>query len=505
MNLNGDFKVEENEDPTIISFTESEKKASDIEVLTALDDSLKTTNSESDVFPDPGDIHFDVKTKQIKEPTEDETLIEMPEVVEDLQGIVVLESAFKELEYVAQDIKRSGGINQLIALEADRCIPGFINENNPIGFYTKAPSATNLKHALEAIDTKKAGIIAAIFAAIMAAFYKIYQWFKNRKPEDLKEEKEELEKEVSDLTEKYREADQGINGGIDKVMTAVAGDDGVHAKNLIEAIDGVTHDVLSSNSVLMKKIHSLFSDNGGSRGFKALIMDIEAALDSISAIAKKQIGSYKITDAVEAETQIKKIAEGIHPSTDKALGSLRYEGHLVGVEDISTDLKNTMNDVSEKRYRTKDFTSVLVGIRIFLKKPEIKAIEELQAIYTVALGQLNIKLEEIHKIVTTGRIETDNHVQESPNYKGKIELTTAVRQLNNQILAIGSIISTCYQITTVRPKRTVKDLRLAYDEAKQHLIKLKHELESEGVEKNASEIKRLEEWLSHFLFSNVEK
>ncbi len=501
MNLNGDFEVpggEEGQGHDVIAFPEQEK-TSDIDAMAALDDGLKTDLTESEVFPDPGNIRFQID-RSVDNPTEDAVLIEMPEVAEDLQGIKALEDAFQDLEYVCDDIAQMGGMNQSIATEADKCIPGFLSEERPLGYYTKAPSATNLKYALEAIDVKKAGIISAIIAAVLAAFYKIYDWFKKRKEANLKKEMDELNEGLKEISGKFEKADKGVTGGISNLMKDVAENGGRHTKKLLDDIDGVTHDMLlSSKSILSEKVSSLFRDNGGIRGFKTLIMDLETALDSIAATAKKQIGSYMQVDAVEADIQVNKLLQGKHPATDEVLGTLKYEGKMLPVAEIAMDLNSTITRLSEQRQKAGDFGRLIRGITALLNSQSVKEFQELNELYTIALGQLGPKLEEIKKIVESGKVETESTVRESPNYRGKKQIVDAVRRLNYLILSLGRIVNFCTIVLVNRPTKTLKELQAAHEEARAYLKKLKREYEQNGRDKtHADEIARIEEFLKAF-------
>ena len=85
-----------------------------------------------------------------------------PELRDDLDLIAVatedLEVQLRDLELLQQNIKEQGGMCQGIALEAHAILPDFINDERPIGFFTKYPSRTQLTAALEDIDAGKKNV-----------------------------------------------------------------------------------------------------------------------------------------------------------------------------------------------------------------------------------------------------------------------------------------------------------------------------------------------------------
>lgn len=477
----------------------------DLNAMTALDDSLKTDVSENPVFPDPGDLHFNL-TPQSEAQEESEIFISFGDVSEDLGSIAALEEAFQDLEYVTDSIGSMGGICQAIATEAAKCVPDFFAER-PLGYYTKTPTATNLKYALEAIDLKKAGIIAAIFAAVMAAFYKVYQWFTDsnggplskKEKGDIKKDAEEIKAAAEKMGQRFEGANRATNGGIDELMKDVASAKQGPTRVLLDEIDGVTADLLSSNSVLKKKIGSLFKENGGLRGFQILIHDVEAALDSIYETAKKQIAGYKLTDAIPAEAHINDIIKGIHPAMSEMLGTLRYNGKNVPLEEIHRDLRDTISSLNEQRQKVPNFLILVRNIDSVVHSDMAADFDSINDLYKTALVQLNPKLEKIQKTVTEGKVETEDHVSSSPNYRGKKEVVEAVRRINNIILDLAGIASICYQILIVRPKACTKNIYSAYLEAQKYLKELLAEKSADNDGgKNDAEIERLKNYLKAF-------
>ena len=479
----------------------------DLAAMSQLDDSLKSDLTESKVFPDPGDVHFNL-TPQSEAQQTAEIIIDLSDPTEDLVVIAALEDAFRDLAYVTDDIVNMGGISQVIATEAAKCIPDFFNDR-PVGYYTKQPTATNLKFAMEAIDLKKAGIIAAIFAAVMAAFYKVYQWFtgksgsggplSNKGKGDIKKDAEEIKEAAEKVGQRFEKANRDTSGGVDELMREVTQAKQGPTRVLLDEIDGVTADLLSPNSTLRKKVDSLFKENGGLRGFQIMIHDVEAALNSIHETAKKQIASHKLVDAIPAESHINDIMKGIHPALSEMLGTLRYGGKNVPLEEIHRDLRETMSALNEKREKVANFLTLIRNIESVVHSDMAADFDSINDLYKTMLVELNPRLEEIQKMVTEGKVETENHVSSSPNYRGKKEVVDAVRKINNIILDLAGIVSICYQILIVRPKACTRNVHSAYVEAEKYLKQLKAEKAADNENgKNDAEIERLQKYLKAF-------
>ena len=90
-------------------------------------------------------------------------------------AIAAMEARLDDLRYLLDDIHKSHGMSQSFAMEAERLIPGF-NGAAPIGYYTKTPTATQLKISLEEINKGIWVGIAAIAAAVIAMIWKFISW-----------------------------------------------------------------------------------------------------------------------------------------------------------------------------------------------------------------------------------------------------------------------------------------------------------------------------------------
>lgn len=84
------------------------------------------------------------------------------------------EPLISELERLGADVKARGVDRETMA--AVESFAGPLNELYPVNSYTQRRSRTNVQVALEDIDGKRAGIIAAVLVAGAAFLYKLIKW-----------------------------------------------------------------------------------------------------------------------------------------------------------------------------------------------------------------------------------------------------------------------------------------------------------------------------------------
>ena len=134
--------------------------------------------------------------------------VQVLDISADMQTIAALESRLDDLTYLAEDIRKSHGMSQSFALEAQRLLPGF-NSATPLGFYTKTPTATQLKVSWEEISNGVKALMAALAAAVLALIWKFVAWLggkksdgKEGKSSDIRDALEHAKKK----TDQYRKA-----------------------------------------------------------------------------------------------------------------------------------------------------------------------------------------------------------------------------------------------------------------------------------------------------------
>jgi len=100
---------------------------------------------------------------------------EVPEIDEKMATISVVDTV-KDLDYLKADIVKYSGVNKTFALEAEKLIPGFINKDLPLTYFTDFHSKTNYKITLEAIDEQKETILQRIWKMISEFVKKTVEW-----------------------------------------------------------------------------------------------------------------------------------------------------------------------------------------------------------------------------------------------------------------------------------------------------------------------------------------
>lgn len=104
-----------------------------------------------------------------------------------------------DLEYLMQDIQKAHGMSQSFAMEAERLLPGF-TKLAPVGYYTKAPTATRLKVSMEELSKGMWALIAAAAAAVIGLVIKIVSWLAGKK------EGKATSKDVAEVASERKEA-----------------------------------------------------------------------------------------------------------------------------------------------------------------------------------------------------------------------------------------------------------------------------------------------------------
>lgn len=72
-----------------------------------------------------------------------------------------------DIESIRASVRSEGGVSQSLALECERLMPGFLNDDYPVKAFSKIPTRTNLSYTVEAFDIKSAAIIGGIIAIIL--------------------------------------------------------------------------------------------------------------------------------------------------------------------------------------------------------------------------------------------------------------------------------------------------------------------------------------------------
>lgn len=109
-------------------------------------------------------------------PLEEIEIKETFNVNTEVNTVMALEGRVKDLFYLLDDLRATSGINQDMAMEAERLSPGFLSV--PVQYYTITPSVTRYKEALESIAGTIWGLIISAIESIGNIILKVYNWFK---------------------------------------------------------------------------------------------------------------------------------------------------------------------------------------------------------------------------------------------------------------------------------------------------------------------------------------
>lgn len=100
---------------------------------------------------------------------------EVPELKDNV-AITTIVNGSEDLHDLKKDILNAGGASKRFALEAEKLIPGFINDEKPISFYTEFPSKTNYKLVLEAIEAEQKSLVSKVWDLIIKLFKSSIEW-----------------------------------------------------------------------------------------------------------------------------------------------------------------------------------------------------------------------------------------------------------------------------------------------------------------------------------------
>lgn len=96
------------------------------------------------------------------------------------QSITSLEDVLAGLAEIGDEVAGEGVICKTQAVALESISPGILPRYASVNSFTQIPSTTNLKVALEEIDKKKVGIIAAIVLAAGTFLYKLWKWISGK-------------------------------------------------------------------------------------------------------------------------------------------------------------------------------------------------------------------------------------------------------------------------------------------------------------------------------------
>lgn len=131
-----------------------------------LDDEISEKSSSLEAIDASGSELVSITPSDFSKVVFDETTPgKVPELSDDA-SVVTMVNKVEDLNDLKTSLINTSGMSKKFALEAEQLIPGFINDNNPISFYTEFPSKTNYKLALEAITKEQKKLVDGIKQAV---------------------------------------------------------------------------------------------------------------------------------------------------------------------------------------------------------------------------------------------------------------------------------------------------------------------------------------------------
>jgi hypothetical protein len=129
---------------------------------------------------------------------------EVPELKDDLQVIAQEANRLEDLGYVLADLKKLGGMSQAIAQEAMRLDANF-DGGRPLSWYTKQPTATRYKPALESVWDRIKQVFKDLIKKLREMLRRFALWVVgSRDPNEnlMNKSNEQIVKEVEEVAQK---------------------------------------------------------------------------------------------------------------------------------------------------------------------------------------------------------------------------------------------------------------------------------------------------------------
>ncbi|BAW19221.1 hypothetical protein [Ralstonia phage RP31] len=320
---------------------------------------------------------------------------EVPELRDDIDLIAVaaenLEVQFRDLELLQESIKAQKGMSQSIATEAEALMPGFLNDERPIAFFTKHPSRTMLSVALEEVDQKKQGILEKLKEFVASMFKRVFDWFKNLfdraqaqglASDENKQLLKDASKEINDASQAIADAEKKAQEIIEAAKTR-ATELQKQAEVQPEHTKGnyKDSDEYRQRAERLAKLSNVVQSLGSAEAYKsAMATQLNAILVRLPFV-QKFLGD---PDQIEGliGTHEKSIASIIVLMADfeRAIGSKDYEGVLKITQDDSFQQVAQLADKHAKAiiefkttstdFKVEDYRQLLEA----LNSPKMKAV-----------------------------------------------------------------------------------------------------------------------------------
>jgi hypothetical protein len=396
---------------------------------------------------------------------------ELPEMRDDVNLLAVLESRLVDLHYLADDIANTKGIDQGMAMEAERILPNVLGR--PVGFYTKAPSATNLKISMEEIQKGIWALIAAAAIAVIAVIVKIIMWVRGRSggggagatagsggggkdgtttkkdisdatdkiDSDIQKSKEAADalEEVGDTVDKLGDFARGAgitindrNGkpvtysSMDKIIEVFLTDDAKyeHAKKFLESRNPLFHDIIKSGPYT-----NMILDAGACmRALNSAIID---KISEVDVILKGDMGSGSKSDEMKHNTALD------NDRLSKPI-EIKFKGSMVTAEEIASKLSAERHRVLDVEvYERISFDKLFDKMAgAYKSKKMVSIMKDMKEIVQV-MSDLEGKLVQMKDLA--GNLSNDGHP--GANTTGvAVRLRSAIMVLGKDVIGLGMLV-----------------------------------------------------------------
>jgi hypothetical protein len=132
-----------------------------------LDDELLEVNSSNESIITDGEELKSIQPSDFSQTVFDKVIPGKVPELSDTVAVATAVSKVEDLNDLRISITNASGMNRQFALEVEQLIPGFINDDKPISFYTEFPSKTNYKFALETIVEEQKNLVNSIRKSVM--------------------------------------------------------------------------------------------------------------------------------------------------------------------------------------------------------------------------------------------------------------------------------------------------------------------------------------------------
>lgn len=299
---------------------------------------------------------------------------EVPDLRDDVKLIAADENALEDLQFLMADIRRTGGMCQAFALEAERIAPGSMGV--PAGYFTKAPTSTRYRVATESLFAKVWEFIKQALAKLREGLRKVINWLIGKKddkddPEAAKRENAEATRQADEVAKEGEKAVDEVGAAAINLSNAVK--HGVEFKEnggtqQYSDMDRIIGELLGGQNEHVRKFMGgqdpIFNDlvNQGTY-YKMLMATNKAALPAISALLTKVQEVAKLIDTLlAAEGQTAEVVQGSVLQKLAEPITFRADGQQMGLAAYLEHMRAQQSAASKPQQQMRTFDEVFSAL-----------------------------------------------------------------------------------------------------------------------------------------------